>query len=62
MSKVMLVLDDPGNCLNCPCISGYGRRCMAMDKAFDENEYKGTMRAYPEPYKPYWCPLEEAEG
>ena len=58
MGRVTLVMDDPRNCANCPCISGYGRKCLAADKVFGKHYHK-YLEAYPEPYKPEWCPLKE---
>ena len=59
--KMILELDDPINCADCPCLSGYGHRCQAANMPFDKKELHGYLGNYPLPYKPYWCPLEEVE-
>ncbi len=57
--QMVLVLDDPVNCAECPCLSGYGKRCMAANRVFDFDELHGYLSSYPKPYKPEWCPLKE---
>lgn len=57
--QMVLVLDDPVNCAECPCLSGYGKRCMAANTAFDSNEMHEYLSRYPNAWKPEWCPLIE---
>ena len=51
MDKVILVIDMPSSCEECPVRSsiGYGRWCNGYDEHYIKNY----------PTKPNWCPLKE---
>ena len=54
MNKVILVMDNPDECRNCPCFNGFyfGGYCGVIDK---EIEYDYDSFTY---VKPNWCPLK----
>ena len=73
MNKVILVIDDPMYCLNCPLArmrpSGNGYVCGIGHPGIKEHPFGWTYEAVDmeSKTKPYWCPLKtvprkQAEG
>lgn len=62
---ILLPILKPSNCMDCPCLSGYGTYCfgrgIACKKAFSQEEKNATLKAYPDAYTPDWCPIIEME-
>ena len=54
MSKAVLVIEMPENCLECPCGDGCGDRCQVTDREVGTPEDGFVDGQYD---KPDWCPL-----
>lgn len=58
---IQIDIPMPTNCRYCPCISGYSRRCTAVERSFTNEEMCKQLNHMRDGYRPKWCPLKEVE-
>lgn len=59
---VLIDMEMPKCCERCPCISGYGRMCLAAhNRRFTKTEHSKNISAvlHETGYRPRWCPVVE---
>jgi len=58
MEKSVLIIDNPKNCFDCPCLDNLQvDRCRATGKEFTEGARIQMEKDLP--YIPSWCPVRE---
>lgn len=58
---IKLDIPMPATCVECPCISGYGKICMASRRKFSKREALAIWGHISDGYRPKWCPIVEVE-
>ena len=58
MSKVILVMDAPNKCWDCPCYTGY-IDCDKCKAVMEDLTYKKLTYSNVWEKRPDWCPLKE---
>ena len=61
MAVLIKSVDMPKCCPVCPCVSGFGHVCMAINRRFTKRQHEKNLDALlkQNEHRPSWCPLVE---